>query len=164
MALSDPIQILLAQNHWATRNLLDSCAHLTEEQFHRRFDMGLGSLHDSVVHILGAMRGWGDMLAGREQRPRLEYDRRSVPELLMMLDEISADLVESAAAHPNEETVTGERAGKSYTFTRGAVLTHVLTHGMHHRAQALNMLRRLGGEKLPQSSVMEWVIAVDQTR
>jgi uncharacterized damage-inducible protein DinB len=163
MALSDPIQILLAQNHWATRNLLDSCAHLTQEQFHRRFEMGLGSLHDTVIHILGAMRGWGDMLAGRAQRPRLEYDQRTVPELLMMLDEISADLVESAAAHPNEDTVTGERAGKSYTFTRGAVLTHVLTHGMHHRAQALNMLRQLGVEKVPPSSVVEWVLMVDQT-
>jgi uncharacterized damage-inducible protein DinB len=36
------------------------------------------------------------------------------------------------------------------------VLTHVTTHGMHHRAQCLNMLRQLGVTPLPPSSVTEW--------
>jgi uncharacterized damage-inducible protein DinB len=31
-----------------------------------------------------------------------------------------------------------------------------MTHGMHHRAQCLNMLRRLGVQPLPPSSVAEW--------
>jgi uncharacterized damage-inducible protein DinB len=41
-------------------------------------------------------------------------------------------------------------------MTRGAVLAHVTTHGTHHRAQCLNMLRRLGVNPLPPSSVAEW--------
>jgi hypothetical protein len=32
---------------------------------------------------------------------------------------------------------------------------------MHHRAQCLNLLRRLGVEKLPPSSVLEWMMMVD---
>ena len=161
MPSSDPIEILLTQNCWATRNLLETCGTLTSEQFHQRFEMGPGSLHDTLTHILGAMRGWGDMLAGREQRERLEGQQRTTQELLSLLDEISEDLADSAQKHPTHELVTGSRGGRSFTFSRGGVLTHVTTHGMHHRAQCLNMLRQLGVEPLPPSAVVEWILMAD---
>ena len=158
---SDPVEILLVQNRWATRNLIEACGGLSREAFHQKFEMGVGSLHDTITHILGAMRGWGDMLAGREQRPRLEGETRSTQDLLSLLDELSDDLESSAAAHPIDALVTGERGGRSFTFTRGGVLTHVTTHGMHHRAQCLNMLRQLGVDALPPSSVVEWILMAD---
>ena len=87
MPTSDPVEILLQQNRWATRNLLEACAELPAEQFHQRFEMGRGSLHDNVTHILAAMRGWGDLLAGREQQERLEEGGQRLPEeLLELLD------------------------------------------------------------------------------
>jgi uncharacterized damage-inducible protein DinB len=101
------------------------------------------------------------MLAGREQRPRLEGERRSVDELRRLLDEISDDLEASLAAHPLDGEVTGSRGGRTYTFTRGGVITHVMTHGMHHRAQCLNMLRQLDVDPLPPSAVVEWILMVD---
>lgn len=160
---SDPLEILLIQNRWATRNMLEACAALGPEQFHQRFDMGCGSLHDNLTHVLGAMRGWGDLLAGREQRPRLdEGDAKRTPdELLTLLDEISNDLEAEAKAHPVDEEVTGSRGGRTFTFTRGGVVTHVTTHGMHHRAQCLNMLRQLGIDRLPPSAVVEWIMMAD---
>lgn len=164
MPKSDPVEILLTQNRWATRNLIEACAALSREQFHQEFEMGVGSLHDTVTHILGAMRGWGDLLAGREQRPRLEGETRSPEELLALLDELSGDLEASAAAHPVDELVTGERGGRTFTFTRGGVLTHVTTHGMHHRAQGLNMLRQLGVDPLPPSAVVEWILTADRAK
>ncbi|MHC4992006.1 MAG: DinB family protein [Planctomycetota bacterium] len=161
MPTSDPIEILLAQNRWAMRNLLGACESLSDEQLHQRFEMGPGSLHDTITHILAAMQGWGDMLAGREQRPRLEGTQRSLKELGELLETISDDMEASARAHPLDELVTGSRGGRTFTFTRGAVLTHVLTHGMHHRAQCLNMLRQLGVDRAPPSAVVEWVLTVD---
>jgi len=162
MPTSDPAEILLAQNRWATRNLIEACQGLTEEQFHQRFDMGPGSLHDTILHILSAMRGWGDLLAGREQRPPLtEAGRRTPDEMLALLDDLADDLEHSATSHPPDELVTGARGGRTYTFARGAVLTHVTTHGMHHRAQCLNMLRQMGVDKLPSSAVVEWIFMVD---
>lgn len=159
---SDPVEILLTHNRWATRNVLDACAALPAAQFHQAFDMGPGSLHNTVTHMLGAMRGWGDMLAGREQRQRLEEGGKRTPRQLMeLLDEIADDLEASANAHPADEQVSGSRGGRTFTFTRGGVLTHVTTHGMHHRAQCLNMLRRLGVEPLPPSAVVEWMTMVD---
>jgi uncharacterized damage-inducible protein DinB len=108
------------------------------------------------------MRGWGDLLAGRDQRERLEAgDPYATQQLLALLDEIADDLELSATAHPHDELVTGERGGRSFTFTRGGVITHVTTHGMHHRAQCLNMLRQLGVEDLPPTAVVEWMLIVD---
>ena len=162
MPTSDPLEILRAHDLWATNNLLEACTKLSSEQFHKRFEMGPGSLHDTITHILGAMQGWGDLLAGREQRPHLEGTKRTPQELMQRLDEISNDLDVSSADHRVDELVSGSRGEKSYTFARGAVLTHVMTHGMHHRAQCLNMLRRLGVDPLPPSSVVEWIMMADQ--
>jgi uncharacterized damage-inducible protein DinB len=161
MPASNPLDILLAHNQWATRQVLLACEKLTSEQFHQQFPIGTGSLHDAVTHILSAMRAWNDMLAGHAARPRLEGTRRTVGELLAWLDELSMELSRSATAFPLEHLVTATRGGKEYTFTRGGILTHVTTHGMHHRAQCLNMLRQLGVDPLPPSSVLEWMRTVD---
>ncbi len=162
MPASDPALILLAHNHWATRSVLDACAGLSDEQLDREFDMGVGTLRTTMTHVLGAMRGWGDLLAGREQRERLEASGPHTPvALLELLDGIAGEIFELATSRPHDEIVSGERGGKTYSFSRGAVLTHVTTHGMHHRAQALNMLRRLGVDPLPPSSVLEWIFMVD---
>lgn len=162
MPTSQPLDILLEHNQWATRNVMEACRGLAHEQFHQPFEMGVGTLHATLTHILGAMRGWTDLLAGREQRERLEEGgERTVDELLALLDEVGADLMHHARAHPVDEPVSGERGGRSYTFQRGAVITHVTTHGMHHRAQCINMLRQLGVEKPPPSSVVESMIMVD---
>lgn len=161
MPLSNPMDILLAHNHWATRNLLDACVPLSPEQFHRKFEMGLGNLHDTFGHIIGAMQIWTDVLHQRATRPITDGKTRDVPDYLMLLDAACGELDEILRSHPLEGVVARVRDGKTMRYTRGAILTHVTTHGMHHRAQALNMLRHLGVKSLPPSSVAEWTRAVD---
>jgi uncharacterized damage-inducible protein DinB len=163
MPTSNPLDILLAHNEWATRQILEACVNLTDEQFHQRFEMGPGSLHDTTTHLLGAFRSWGDMLAGREPRPRIDQDgtRRTPAQLLALLEEIAPDFATTARSHPLDEIVSAVRGGRSYSFTRGGVITHVTTHGMHHRAQCLNMLRHVGVSALPSSSVLEWMLKAD---
>jgi uncharacterized damage-inducible protein DinB len=156
MPTSDPITILLAHDRWATRQILDACSKLTDAQFHQRFEMGPGSLHDTITHMLAAMRTWGDSLSHRDLRPRLEGTKRSIPELSRLLDETYSEFAAIARAEPLDHAISRAREGKTYTFTRGVVITHVATHGMHHRAQCLNMLRHLGVSPLPPSSIAEW--------
>src|SRR4051812_16028478 len=147
MPESDPLQIVLSHDHWATEQLLIACENLTSDQFHRRFDIGPGSLHDTLTHIVGAMRAWTDTLAEREQRPRIETDgqRRTPDQIRERLEEASREMTFEARRRPLTEIVTRHlRDGSTRDFTRAAVLTHVTTHAMHHRAQCLNMLRQLG--------------------
>lgn len=163
MPSSDPRAILLDHHRWANEAILDACAELDEDALHRSFEMGLGSIHATLMHMLGALRGWGDMLAGRAQREPLNASgaRLTVAEMREIHDEVVDDIEASADLSPDEELVASERNGRLWTFTRGAVITHVLTHGMHHRAQVINMLRHLGHDTLPMSSVLEWILHVD---
>ncbi len=172
---SDPLDVLLKHNAWATRALLEYCRTLTHEQFHQLFEMGPGSLHNTLTHIIGTMRGWTDLLVGREIRLRLEDEQRSIDELVTMLDSFDEELRAAAMAHPADEVLEGEFMQRPYRFTRGAILTHVTTHGMHHRAQVMNMLRQLCANDTPESpespespaspdvSVLTWMLAVDPT-
>ncbi len=183
---SDPIDILIASDAWCTRMILTICGDLTHEQFHQKFPIGLGSLHDTLTHVISTMRRWTDRLAGRTPRPMLhalagrpgigEAKDRSVDELRSLLDEAERDMVATMKAvrergelgttievsWPGADGVT-----KSYTFSRGAVIVHVTTHGYHHRAQCLNMLRQLGApvpgvsEKYPEASAVDWQAATE---
>jgi len=158
MPISDPLQILLAHDRWADRELVDACAGLSDDQLHRRFEMGMGSLHDNLVHMATAMRVWGDVLRRGEVRPRLEGQRKTVAEIRELFDGACADLAILATGEPLDAMVSRTRDGVTIELTRGGVLMQVLTHGMHHRAQCLNMLRQIGA-KQPPSAVIEWIRA-----
>ncbi len=159
MPESDPLQILLSHDRWASARILDACGGLAPDQFHRRFEIGPGSLHDTLTHVLAAPRVMTETLAGREPRPRLDADgqRRTADQLRLLLEDVWRDLSAEARRRPLQEIVTRTpRDGRTLRMTRGAVLVHVATHGTHHRAQCLNMLRQLGVKPLPPSSVAEW--------
>jgi uncharacterized damage-inducible protein DinB len=181
---SDPLEILLAHDAWATRRMLEHCRPLSREQFHKEFEIGLGSLHETLTHIIGTMRRWTDRLAGRTLRPVLHKVKhmphlsddakdRSVDDLLALHEEAVKDLAALAWASRAKELdqiVTLEwaepgQAKKRYRLTRGAVFVHVCTHGVHHRAQCLNMLRHLNvpgvSERLPDIDVTDWQVETE---
>ena len=108
MATSDPLEILLTHNEWATRQLIEACKALSAEQFQRTFEIGPGSLHHAVTHMIQAMRVWSDMLAGRERRPPLEPMGRTPEQLLAFFDEAAAELGSIARRHPLDEMVVPE--------------------------------------------------------
>ncbi len=64
MPTGDPIKILLKHNQWATAQMIAACRLLGSDQFHQRFEIGCGSLHDSLNHILGAMQLAGQLPGG----------------------------------------------------------------------------------------------------
>jgi uncharacterized damage-inducible protein DinB len=159
--MSSLLDRLIRHNLHATRTLLEACRPLTAEQFSRAFDIGPGSLHATILHVIGAMQRWADRIGGRTLRPSPEADRRprTIDELLRDLDAASSDLaavcreVEREGRLDEVFVVTFRHDGGEHSFTvsRGGAIVHVYTHGVHHRAQCLNMLRRLGvdAKKLP---------------
>ncbi len=166
---SDPLDIMLAYDRWATRRLLELCRLLTPEQLHRRFPMGPGSLHDTLTHTIGCVLRWSDRIRGVAVRPSIEkgsrgagavgeggvggMPARTIAELVTLHDAASDDLGATAAEarrvglgshiRVSFEGMRPDGDPREYIFTRGAALMHVLNHGTHHRAQCLNILRRL---------------------
>ncbi len=154
---------LLLHNAWATRVLLERCRTLTPEQFSQRFDIGPGSLHDVLRHIIGAIRRWSDRIVGRPVRERLEKapNLHTPDELVIVLEEAARDLQE-AVHRVRQEGRNDEMMQTEFSparFTRGTAIVQVLTHGAHHRAQALNILRRLGVADLPELDAIEWEVS-----
>ena len=151
---------LLQHNAWATRVLLERCRSLTPQQFQQRFDIGPGSLHDTLRHIIGAMLRWSDRIADQPVRASIEKNPnpQTPDELLVLLDRAGRELEEVASRVDrdgrHDEMMQAEFRPEH--FTRGTAMVHVLTHGIHHRAQALNMFRRLGVTDLPDLDVIEW--------
>jgi uncharacterized damage-inducible protein DinB len=158
MPLSEPLEILLAHDRWATRQVLAACGELTAEQFAKKFEMGFGSLQMTLGHVVWVVVVWTDTLEVRTGTPYpKEYEVGMSAAELLVRHEAAADAFEAAARkYPVDATVQRMREGKVITHTRGAVITHVATHGVHHRAQCLNMLRHLGVSNLPMVSVAEW--------
>jgi len=168
MMTGDPLTILLRYNHWTTRQILDACVPLDASQFHRKFEMGPGSLHDTLTHIIGAMRRWAERIGDMPRTDPIEDRPHAAEELISMLDRAAADLEASARRVTLEgrlgEVMSFQPAGHpEYRFTRGAALVHVTTHGTHHRAQCLNMLRHLNlGKPLPEIDPIDWQISCEK--
>ncbi len=153
---------LVLHDSWATRVLLERCRSLTPEQFSQHFDIGPGSLHDTLRHIIGAMRRWSDRISGRTVRESIEKQPKwhTPDEFLILLAEVAREL-EEAIHRVRQEGLSDEMMQAEYSperFTCGTAVVHVVTHGMHHRAQALNILRRLGVTDLPVLNAIEWEV------
>jgi len=156
----DNTERFLRHNAWATRVLLERCRSLTRQQFHQRFEIGPGSLHDTLRHIISVMRRWANRIADRPPgNPIEESPTTHTPdELLALLGEVNREL-EDIALRVAREARFDEMMRVEFTperFSRGTAFVHVITHGAHHRAQVLNMLRRLRVTDLPELEAIEW--------
>jgi uncharacterized damage-inducible protein DinB len=160
-----PLGLFLEHDRWATRRLLRCCSDLSPAEFEQRFEIGPGSLHDTLIHITSAMHRWTDRISGSPLRASLEGTKHTVAQLIGLHDATAAafrDLAQRLLADGAfNDSMTIELTGESsevecYTFTRGTAIAHVLTHGTHHRAQCIWMLRRLRPQmQLPDFDAIE---------
>ncbi len=169
---SEPYDILLGHNRWAIRTLIEKCEALTPEQFHQRFDIGPGSLHDTLTHTIGAIFRWSDRIEGVTLRPSIEgrapsdhaspITKRTAVELKKLNEEACEGFARVVALMKNGnhlgEVRTWTFGNETYQFTVAAAIIHVTNHGMHHRAQCMNMLKRLGKPVEADLDELEWQV------
>lgn len=166
--MTDILTRLLGHDTWTTRQLLEHSRGLTDDQFVKRFDIGPGSVHFTFVHLIEVMLNWADRIADRERRPMSmpseDEGIRSIDELLELLNDAEIALRDTATTIANDnrldEMMSLTHEGQTWKFTRGSALAHVLTHGMHHRAQLFYMLKKLGLPASNDGDVIEWEIAL----
>lgn len=155
---------LLAHDAWTTRQLLDNAQALPDEDLDRDFDIGRRTLRATFQHIIRNMEAWSDAMAGRPARPRGES---TISALTSRLDRAAADLVHIARGieERNEwdQRWTDPHESSPVPRTFGGAIAHVITHSMHHRAQILHMLRRLGIHNLPEGDVLSWEQSVRES-
>ena len=158
----DLLDRFLGHDAWTTHQLLICCEGLTDDQLDQDFDLGHRSVRATLLHVIRNVEVWSDLMAGRPVRANAAAgpEGRTIPGMMARLERAAIDLRRVAGS-------VAERAGWDERWvdhldnppqekTYGGGVAHVITHSMHHRAQLLYMLRRLGVPKLPEGDVLSW--------
>jgi uncharacterized damage-inducible protein DinB len=153
----DLLDRLLGHDAWTTRQLLLGCRELSDGQLDQEFDIAHRTVRATLIHIIGNMEIWTDLMSGQPQRT--DHDR-TIDGLLRRLDKVAVELSDVARSIARDgrwddlwlDYLDNPPQKKSY----GGAIVHVITHSMHHRAQLLYMLRRLGVRDLIEGDVLSW--------
>jgi len=153
---------LLGHDVWSTRQLLHAAAPLSDAQLDQPFDMDARTLRACLAHIIENTEVWGDLLAGRDPQAQADPARgdTSIAGMLHRLSVAGQTFASVARAIEREgrlgelwlDTLDSPPTRKSH----GGTITHVLTHSMHHRAQVMYMLERLGVTAHIEGDVLSW--------
>jgi uncharacterized damage-inducible protein DinB len=154
------LEKLLRHDAWTTRLLLTRCATLPETSLDHSFDMGHRTLRRTFEHIIANMECWCDLILARPQRSTTHTSSDSIPALLARLDIVAPELLALAqsfsATSRDDDLFTDYLDNPPRKKSVTTALIHLATHGMHHRAQCLWMMRQLGLQNLPEGDLFSW--------
>lgn len=139
----------------ARRRLFDSIRPLGEEAYGRAFPIGCGTLGRTLTHIMISEWYYIQRMRGATVPPYEEWPiRDETPPPFATLDAVWArqsedtraalGAVDDWVAKVEYEVTDDEGRQMVVTASKGDLLTQLALHEVHHRAQALNMLRHLG--------------------
>jgi len=156
----DLLDRLLQHDAWTTRRLMELCLPLDDAAFDREFGIGPGTLRKLWVHVVRNAEVWTGLMAGDD--PIIDGLGADAPlaELISRYDAASARLYALARrvqeAGQLDDTFVDHLDNPPRAKSFGAGILHLATHGMHHRAQALYMMRQLGLDNIPEGDALSW--------
>jgi uncharacterized damage-inducible protein DinB len=157
----DLLDRLLAHDEWTTTECLRRCRELTPDQLHQPFDIGWRTLHATLVHMIGNVGTWTELMTtgvvtdgpdGWEQGglAAIEAQHRASYAAFTAL----ARSVREEGRENDTWIDTLDNPPRTKTY--GGAVLHVITHDMHHRSEVLHILARLGLEDLPEGDLLSW--------
>ena len=142
---------LYAYNRWANGKTLDAASPLSEEERKRPMGNSFSSLHDTLVHILGAEWIWLERWLGRSPRSLPTPDEIAPWEALCSRwKRVEEDQQRFLTQLTNPDLVRPvsyvNLRGQTWTYPLWQLLTHVVNHSTYHRGQATTLLRQMGAK------------------
>jgi len=168
----DLLKRLHQHRAWVNGNLLTAAAQLSERQLRSPFQIGQGSIWNSLSHLYAAEFVWLEALLGNEaslapgdvpgKLPGNQLGEGGITDLSDLRQKWSAlelrwqNYLASLTPELLEEVVYRKSAstGQRFGTRRADVLLHVCTHAHYTAAQVINMLRQSGVEKLPETMLI----------
>lgn len=152
------LERLLGHDIAATRELLDLCQNMSDEELDRDFDVGWRTLRKTFNHMISNIEVWTDLMMERPIQHNSE--QVSAPELLARLESSYAEFATFALQIEREgrldalwtDVLDEPPTQKSF----GGAIGHVITHNMHHRAEIQHILHRLNLPVVPEGDLMGW--------
>ncbi len=151
----DLLDRMLGYDAWAAGLALDVCRGLTDAQLDQPFDIGHGTLRETLAHVVGTVAYWAGQMEGMPEEP--PPAAASVDALAEWHRRAHAAFA-SAARRARDAGRLDETFldGYDYPQSRGGTILHVVSHGAQHRAEIRHMLTRLGLADLPDGDSLEW--------
>lgn len=151
--LLDVIRLMYAYDRWANGKVYEAAAQLTPKQLHTPGPAGHGSVHGTLLHLLGVQRSWFSWFDGSvtaEEGMRRSIDPAEYPdfEALNALREVVEAQVRAYLDRMTEaELATAEPVTTpmgTFTIPKWKYMLHVANHGTQHRSEAAAMLTEHG--------------------
>lgn len=145
---------------WLTSRTCTAARNLTPEEFTREFPIGIGSVRNTLVHLLGAERIWIAVIEETDPAvsmpaaadfPTIAAIEGAWPEVHARWDSYLRRLGDAEL----QRVVSRVREGRTYSQRVIDALMQVPTHALYHNAQMSFMFRSMG-KQLPDSSWILW--------
>jgi uncharacterized damage-inducible protein DinB len=151
MSWAEHARSLIAYNEWANEKVLETAAGLSQEELGRQVSGSHESVRMTLLHVVQVQTWWLSVLNGKPERPSLPEGHERIPfeEVRQWFTRSHSDLrayaagltderlpAEVSAFHPGEK--------KEYRWPSWQLLSHLVNHSAHHRAEAGLMLASLG--------------------
>jgi uncharacterized damage-inducible protein DinB len=153
---------LFNYNYWARDRQLEACTSLAAEEFLRPMGSSFSSLHETLVHLVGAEWVWLERWRG--QSPHAMPKASELPTLAAIeerwraverdLNRYLSGLSEQSLALPLTYT---NFKGETWTYTLWQTLFHLINHQSYHRGQVSTLLRQLGAQPV----AVDFLVAQD---
>ena len=153
----DILDRLIAHDTWTTQQLLNACEALSDDLLDKEFDMDHRSLRETFIHMVENLETWTDLI---HERPVQEKQGNSIPELKQRLVNASRDFTNLARQIGRENRFDDsfwdvlDNPPRLKTF--GGAIGHVLTHNMHHRAQIMYLMEKVGIQDHIEGDLLSW--------
>ncbi|WP_421773304.1 DinB family protein [Gracilimonas sp.] len=129
------LEKLLEYDRWANKKILLAIRELDESEI-REKAIGL------LSHILAAQKVWMNRIKGEKTAVDI-WPEFSAAEMSQIMQENTEKL--NGLVTQSDKIITYQNSkGKEFKNAVGDVLTHVVIHGQHHRAQIAKLLREAG--------------------
>ena len=151
------IKILHAYNSWSNNRIFDALTQIPTDQYMKEMKGSHGSIHGTLVHIVGAEKLWQSRWRGTAEMALLTApDVPSLAALRSIWEEVgrgTAAFIGSLTDRKLSETlqVKSLSAG-TVTLTYWQSFQHIVDHSTYHRGQIVTMMRQLN--TTPPSTAM----------
>lgn len=155
----DLIRAYFRYSDWATKEVLAAAGALSDAQLDQPFDMGPGTIRRTLEHIHQFEAVYLERWSGRVETPWPACEERvSIVELSERFRSTWRGRERFLVALTDEDlkrVITWrDSRGSLFQAELYEALLQVGNHSTHHRAQAVNMIRRVGGPSLEVDYMM----------
>lgn len=144
------IQVLLKYGDWANQRLISAAVELPPDRLDHELDIGRGNLRRTLLHILAGESVWLCRWKEETETPWPDESLRTDPREIgrrMTANALAREqfLASLQPAETNRRIVYRDSKGSLFSATLGDMMLQMCVHSIHHRSQAANIIRRVGG-------------------